>query len=360
MPSPALLPDILSQLKPCTFRGIEFVVSSFNVRLSHDLAEHKRVGIDGGSVEETGRNPLVFTCRAIFRNHVTVNKAAGYFATSAMYPDRFQHFLDAVGDGTNGDLQTPHMGTFKVKVRSVNVPLNPNIRDGVDVDVEFVESGEDALPSLSSVTSAKQAGAVLDAKSKFKPPEDEKDGFSFESIMGAMNKAAGLANRVELLQKRVLGKVKAVIFRVNRTVSAYKSLANSVGDTLDGRTYTSLANSVDDTLDDLTASVEQLGVQLGAPLRKKQQLKRKSDATEAVVKALRAAERVRAAALASALQAAKPPKLKVYVTRGEMTMSAISYALKVPIMYLVVWNPGLASKVSVPSNTMVRYKPNAI
>lgn len=340
MPSPALLPDILSQLKPCTFRGIEFVVSSFNVRLAHDLAEHKRVGIDGGSVEETGRNPLVFTCRAIFRNHVTVNKAAGYFATSAMYPDRFQQFLDAVGDGTNGDLQTPHMGTFKVKVRSVNVPLNPNIRDGVDVDVEFVESGEDALPSLSSVTSAKQAGADLDAKSQFKPPEDEKDGFSFESVMGAMNKVAGVANRVELLQKRALGKVKAVIFRVNRTISAYKSLANSVGD----------------TLDDLTASVGQLG----APLRKKQQLKRKSDATEAVVKALRAGERVRAASLASALQAAKPPKLKVYVTRGEMTMSAISYALKIPIMYLVVWNPGLASKVSVPSNTMVRYKPNAI
>ncbi len=139
MPGDITRSSLFEQLLPYTWRGIAFPCASFEVELTQDHVEHKYPDRDGARVEGTGRNPLVFHARVLFRNGI----ARGGF--EELYPTTFRMFLAACGDRSTGELQHPELGKVQVKCKSAKVHWDANKRDGVDVDVVWVETIDDKI-----------------------------------------------------------------------------------------------------------------------------------------------------------------------------------------------------------------------
>ena len=62
--------DQLSKLQESSWAGIAFPNTGVVDDISFDLAIHKYPGLDGGFVENTGRNPGVFHIIGVFSNHI--------------------------------------------------------------------------------------------------------------------------------------------------------------------------------------------------------------------------------------------------------------------------------------------------
>lgn len=311
--------DVLDKLSAVKFRDVEFIASSFQVALSHDLAEHKRVGIDGGSVEATGRNPLVFSVKALFRNHITFDKKK-YNIKVPLFPEQYSMFMKACTDRSTGKLVTPHMGEFTVKIRKMNTSLVPNVRDGADVELEFVETGEDAKIQVNEISGAKQAAADLDAKHLFEMPKDSGGGgLSFGDVMDAMDKVNSVVSRADLLVKRAVGVVKRTVYRVNRVADSAKRV---------GKTANQLLNGT--TLRQATAS----------------------SLTTDIVKTVKACEKTKAA-----VNKSQRPKdtgaSKPYTVPSDMSLAGVSAAVKQGPADVLAKNPGLAGLPVIPKGTVV-------
>src|SRR5947208_3808040 len=117
--------------------------------LEQDHAEHRWPDRDGAHVEATGRAPLVFSAKAIFRNGISTGRAENW-ESGKLYPDAYRAFIDAAADRTSGPLQHPEHGTVTCKLRSARVTWDANKRDGCDVACVWVETSEptDELVSI--------------------------------------------------------------------------------------------------------------------------------------------------------------------------------------------------------------------
>lgn len=128
--------DVLALMIQPKWRGIEFHCGPWSMEGDHDIAEHKFPDRPAGLMEHTGRNPMRFSFTAYFRNGISGS------GTSSLpeYPDNWRQFIAACSDGTTGDLVHPELGPIKVKCKSHKTTCEPGKRDGVDVEVSFVES----------------------------------------------------------------------------------------------------------------------------------------------------------------------------------------------------------------------------
>lgn len=131
MPHPL---DALARLLPLSWRGIEVPCQQNGLRFNQRLVEHKQHGVSGAHVENCGRDSARFSFRIPFRGGIS-----GY---TDLYPSRFRQFWDACLDGSVGVLVHPEFGSLDCKVESLNLVYDPNRRDGVDVDIEWVETIE--------------------------------------------------------------------------------------------------------------------------------------------------------------------------------------------------------------------------
>lgn len=157
-----------NQLLPLRWRGFEAPAISFEVSLEQDHVAHEWPDRDGGHIEATGRKPLVFTAKICFRNFVLPGPNET-FTPVEMYPGQYRKFLTAAADRTTGDLQHPELGIIKCKLKSFRTAWESSKRDGVDCDVQWIESTEKpedlaavlAAPSPISVSAT--AAADMDA-----------------------------------------------------------------------------------------------------------------------------------------------------------------------------------------------------
>ena len=193
---------------PAIFRGVPFAITggwTFGFDQGH--AAHLYPDRDGGFIESTGRNPSHFQFTAGFRQGI------GGEGTDILFPTRWLKFVAACADRTTGTLQHPVLGNLKVKCVKQQSVFDVQRRDGVDVEVEFVETtdAEDELSKLlagaSPMATAISAAGDLDAAVADISPPPTRPDFVDPSAQEMLKGLSGTLNQF----KRGIGNISTAI-----------------------------------------------------------------------------------------------------------------------------------------------------
>lgn len=207
---------MFEQLLACSWRGIEFPISSMEFSFDQDLAEHKYWGSDGANVEATGRNPLVIKATIPFVNGIVPGKNERWLT---LYPNTFREFVIAFTNRTTGLLVHPEFGEIVCKPQSLSTVHEATRRDGVEVQATWVETLDDELRVVqvdSPVQTANRIAKDLDASKDdivALIPEGQFPEESFESLI---NKATGVVDSVSIAANLLINKPRQVIFRLQQ------------------------------------------------------------------------------------------------------------------------------------------------
>lgn len=224
-------PELWEQLQPITWRGISFPVSSMRVTIEQDTVEHKYWGVDGASVEPTGRAPMHIEATIPFVNGIVPGKGETW---SVLYPDAFRAFIKAFADKTSDLLFHPELQGILCKPKSLEFSHDAQRRDGVIVTARWVETLDDDhnvaehwLTSPSPIQAAELAALDLDASKDnilnlvpdaATPPED------FASFMNKLqsipDSVTFTANSLTAIPNRILYHVDALERSVERAHNA--------------------------------------------------------------------------------------------------------------------------------------------
>lgn len=210
--------DWLSTLKEASFRGITFPISTISESMQQDLAHHKRADRDGAYVEATGRGPATYSLTIPFLDGLARSPVETW---TNLFPERYDAFRVAWGDRSTGALVHPIHGEIKVKPGTWSATLDPDQRNGVIVQVTFVETNsdeDDATITQSVYGEASSSAASLDSKlTKLKPSpkvfdenDEEKD---FKSIV---DKALYYSSPNNLYVQRGIQKINSAIAKAER------------------------------------------------------------------------------------------------------------------------------------------------
>lgn len=217
---------MFEQLLACSWRGIEFPISSMEFSFDQDLAEHKYWGSDGANVEATGRNPLIIKATIPFVNGIVPGKNERWLT---LYPNTFREFVTAFTDRTTGLLVHPEFGEIVCKPQSFSTTHEAARRDGVEVQATWIETLDDELRVLqvdSPVQTARQIAKDLDASNAdivALVPEGQFPEESFESLI---NKATGVVDSVSIAANLLINKPRQVIFRLEQFQNSVDRLRN--------------------------------------------------------------------------------------------------------------------------------------
>jgi hypothetical protein len=135
---------------PLKWRDIEVPCMANGVSFAHGQAEHRQHGVDGASIEPTGREPARLTFKIPF--------LVGIAGFGELYPKKFRDFWNACLDGSKGSLAHPEFGEIDACCKSFNLSIDPSSRSGYMVDVEWTETIEDGVSIADS-----PLGAVSEA-----------------------------------------------------------------------------------------------------------------------------------------------------------------------------------------------------
>ncbi len=209
--------DELGDMLPLTWRGIEAPCQQNDISVQQRNVEHKQYGVKASHVENTGRDSARFSFRVMFRSGIQ-----GY---GGLYPDKFTKFFDACLDGSVGKMQHPEFGELDCKVDNFKVNYDPNRRDGVDIDVTWIETNEGAyvLEQSYLLSEAVYAAAALADVDVEIPPYDDGSGMSLSESLKAIQGAQLLA---QLEVSALLASVSNAINAVNSMIDTLSSLAD--------------------------------------------------------------------------------------------------------------------------------------
>lgn len=222
--------DLFSQLLGMSWKGVSFPASTFDLKIRHDLAQHKYPDRDGANVEETGRAPLQFSARMPFCNGVSPGKAESF---TELYPTQYRAFIAAASVGTTGILQHPEFGQITCKLESCDTVWDANLRDGVIVTATWIETiiSDD---ETSFTTSASPIGLVLLSAQDLDAQVNEIEFAAAPSTQASggpqpaapllpaytpdfaasMRAIAGAADQISILGAQGVGQIDAVAYRL--------------------------------------------------------------------------------------------------------------------------------------------------
>lgn len=220
--------DVFAATELASFRGAEFVCGPLSWSFDQQHAVHTYPDRDAGYVESTGRNPAIFSFVAIFRRGV-VGPGGGRDA----YPTNFQRLQGACADRTAGELVHPLIGTLKAKCQRFDVQADPNRRDGVDVNVSFIEATdrEDELVDLLGQTSA--LGSAYDGARSFDsaysglvPAPPELPDSLKPSLLDSIKQLSGALAQVRLGVGNMISQVEGYASAINDLTDQVIALDN--------------------------------------------------------------------------------------------------------------------------------------
>lgn len=213
MPAPT---DVSVKMISPRWRGIEFWCGPWSFGFKQDQAQHKYIDRDGGIVEATGRDLATYTFEAIFRNGI-VGPTPDSKNTLPLFPDTWQKFAAACADRTTGTLTHPALGPISVKCQSFDTKYDPSIRDGVMVDVSFIESpkAEEELTALlgasSPIGDAQSAAGDLDTLLGEMNPAPELPDSVSPSLLDSLKQITGGIAAFKLGLKNVAGLIDSYV-----------------------------------------------------------------------------------------------------------------------------------------------------
>lgn len=216
--------SIFEQMLPCSWRGIEIPVSALRLSLSHDLAEHKYVGVDGANLEATGRNSMQIEIVIPFFNGIVPGKNEKWTANN-LYPVRFRDFLHAFVDRTTGVLQHPELGEITCKPETLDFNLEPTHRDGVEVTARFRETvilGDDGQVAVGNSPIQFLYGGAFDLDASDADllslvPERPEEEETFASLV---NKLTGFVDKITIARNLAANKPAQILYRLNQLAAS--------------------------------------------------------------------------------------------------------------------------------------------
>jgi prophage DNA circulation protein len=215
--------DVLARLSEASWRGITFYHGQMSFGFEQQHVQHLYPDRDAGFIESTGRNPATYTFAVLFRNGI-----AGWKDTP--YPTVWRKFVAACADRTRGVLVHPEFGDLNVKCKTCRTTWDPARRDGVDVEVEFVEASDEenelatALGKIGTVALS-TARSIDDALGNVSPVPELPDTLK-PSLLDSLKKLKGSLDQF----KQGIGNIGAQIDSVLGGISDLTDTISALDD----------------------------------------------------------------------------------------------------------------------------------
>lgn len=175
--------DVFSQLLKASFRGLPLYASAIRTKQPQGLARHRFPHRAGAIIEPTGPEEVTFVVTCHFRQAVDPKA----------FPDGFRAIFQAYRDTSPGAFVHPEYGTITVIPGSWEDELVAEKRDGLDVQLEFVEDNN-ALEKAEDRPTIFTAEAAIRQGEVSPPPSPAPGRPSFLEV------AKGLLGRVQQAQ----------------------------------------------------------------------------------------------------------------------------------------------------------------
>ena len=208
--------DILADLPELEWRGLTAPCELNPYDIKHNQAPRQYPYVNGAAHEWTGREPIALTARLFFLN--TLLGASGNFH----YPQNWLRWRDAIMDGTMGRLAHPDLGEFDARVVSSHVDMNAHVRSGAIVDVNWVETLEDATTSIIFAKPPIDASATVEtaaagaAAAKIKYP----DGVGETNLLDAWSSIKGQIGSASLAVTGAISQMQGQVRALHADIEA--------------------------------------------------------------------------------------------------------------------------------------------
>ncbi len=153
-------------LQECSWRGISFPIEMVGERGSQTLAVHHRMDRDVSQVEATGRQSYNFTVRAYFLQGLLASPNETWIAND-LFPATWIKVRAALEDKTTGVFVHPLYGQVSCKPVDWNVQFVSDIRNGVIVEMSFLETEDPSAAitvQVSVISGLNSAATNLDTQ----------------------------------------------------------------------------------------------------------------------------------------------------------------------------------------------------
>jgi hypothetical protein len=202
--------DILKELSQAFYDGIFFPVSSYSWGFAHDDARHKFIFKDQQFIQPLGRQNKTWK----FSIPLFENIEKGLFSTT------FPALIDICADGEPKELNTPDFGLYRATCVSFNPIYDPTKRDGVQLDVEFIEApdfdeiessatdkytGPQTVDELAGTVDTELAFAIIPA---YVPPRN-----GFQNPIKAIT---SVLDQVSLAREQFKANLDNVVYEIDR------------------------------------------------------------------------------------------------------------------------------------------------
>lgn len=180
-----------TQLDECSFRGVSFPVELVGEKGGQRLAIHHKMDRDGAQVESTGRLPFSFSVKAYFIDGLTPGQNEQWSARD-LFPAGWLQMRDYLINKKTGTFVHPLYGEFQCKPVNWSVMFTADVRSGVIVDMEFIETIDDSQNDINLaptvITSATSSALNLDTQllNPITPPPYTPDMGGYDSYSDAV------------------------------------------------------------------------------------------------------------------------------------------------------------------------------
>lgn len=194
--------DLLStQLQECSWRGLSFPIELVEEKGGQRLAIHHKMDRDGAQVEGTGRLPYAFSVRAFFLDSLTQGVNESW---ADLFPQTWLSVKSLLDSRATGIFVHPLYGNINCKPATWHAKFDANVRNGVIVDMEFIETIDDSSTTTnlqpSVIGGATSAALNLDSAMLGFDLPIEPDMLGFNSFSDAMSSIISLGPLAGLSQ----------------------------------------------------------------------------------------------------------------------------------------------------------------
>jgi prophage DNA circulation protein len=154
--------DWKDTLRPVTFKGVVFPTTQVKDSSGRKLVKHVYPYRDGQELVDLGRTALTINISAIFVNEPFLVSAFG----KDLYPGRYAKLIDAINEGTSGELVHPVFGSLTAACESYNDTTQATEINTVRLELTFVEDQARVMMPVAgtaAIAAAETSGARLDS-----------------------------------------------------------------------------------------------------------------------------------------------------------------------------------------------------
>lgn len=308
------IPDVLSQLSEAAWRGIEFPLTEWEFGFSQDSEAHRFIFRDEQLIESLGLTNPTYRYKIPFREGL----ARGPWEN--LFVEVWPKFLAACIDRSAGILLDPFNGPVQCKVASLAATGDPNRRDGLDVEANFITAPDEDFDrvelgtQLSSIQGAQGLQHALDQNLSSSDLDD-----ATKKQLAELNKPAQ-TGRLNPLQFAT-GAANQIEVAGNKLAAGFGQVANQM-----------------QTLDD---SVRRLGRPDLQPIR--------ANARRLELAALDLAK------LTIGRDPSRSRTIRIYTVPADVGKIALAARLKMTVQDLIRLNPSIARSPLVKTDTEVAY-----